>query len=144
MPFSPRLGGECRDRTRNPDGTPRAGYGAGVPVLDDHEAAWAFVASYEPPTTLDDAYAFVVEPEELAYPELANGWIGDAPRPTTYTLARHRCRACSGFVAATMADCARCGERGPHAYGEDAPTTGNAPRRARLRAVQRARKGLVR
>ncbi|HET9598623.1 MAG TPA: hypothetical protein VFP65_23805 [Anaeromyxobacteraceae bacterium] len=55
-------------------------------------------------------------------------------------LARWRCRNCSGFVREESAECSRCHDRGPHTYGEDAPTAGNAQRRARLRRDQKRRR----
>lgn len=53
--------------------------------------------------------------------------------------ARWWCRWCSAFVSSETAPCAKCRDHGPHAWGEDAPTTGNAQRRARLRATHKRR-----
>lgn len=50
------------------------------------------------------------------------------------------CSCCSGFVSGQHAECGKCRHRGPHHFGEDAPTAGNAERRQRLRQAQRARK----
>jgi hypothetical protein len=69
-------------------------------------------------------------------------WLPDLYTPTRGAprTSRWWCRACSAFVAGEQADCGRCRDRGPHTYGEDAPTTGNAARRARLRSDQRKRR----
>lgn len=56
--------------------------------------------------------------------------------------ARWWCGSCSAFVREAE-PCRKCRHAGPHVYGEDAPGTGNAARRARLRAEHR-RRGKVR
>ncbi len=58
----------------------------------------------------------------------------------TIRTSRWWCRSCSAFVREESAMCGKCRDRGPHVYGEQAPTTGNAQRRARLRADQQRRR----
>jgi len=54
-------------------------------------------------------------------------------------VARWWCGQCAAFIAWPTSRCRKCRHDGPHHYGEDAPTTGNARRRARLYREHRKR-----
>jgi hypothetical protein len=132
MPFSPRFAGQVRDRALNPDGTPRHAHV--LPVLSDADARWHF--SMEP----DAAPAPAVDLPALDADHQAewDAYLRTLTRPSGLDSpknvgARWWC-GCGGFVASSTALCMRCHSWGPHTFGEDNPLTGNAARRARLRA----------
>lgn len=145
MPFSPRLAGECRDRTRNADGSPRTdlpGMAPALPVLSDDDARWYF--SMEP----DAAAASADELAELDAQHAAewDAYCRTLLRPSGLDTAKNVgarwwC-ACGAFASGQTSLCVKCRSWGPHVWSEDNPCTGNAVRRARLRREHAKRRSI--